>query len=473
MSRSALVAHRTPEFAELARRLLDPLEIAVSDVPLKPLPRALHEAAPDLVVVDFGEGGPDLLTLLEELRQRLPACAVVAVADASGAAEAVEALATCVDDYVLAPPEPGDFLARCRRVLHSRGLHRRLDLLQQELNRRYGAHRIVCRSSAMEQIYNRVLQLAPMRTTVLITGESGSGKELIARSLHYNSPRRDHPFIAMNCGAVTETLIESELFGHQRGAFTGAVDTVPGKFELADAGTLFLDEVGLMPLPVQSRFLRVLEQGEFMRVGGTKTLRVNVRVVAATNADLEQKVRDKEFREDLLYRLRVATVEVPPLRRRPDDIPVLARTFVRQLCEENGVARKDLSPETVAILGRHDWPGNVRELKNLLESLVVTVPDATIQPEHLPESVRVEARLAAPPVPGSAGPPSGAPAPRPARIALRPGLTLAAAEEALIRETLASLAGNRSRAARTLGIGLRTLQRKIQRYDINIPPGAE
>ena len=458
MSSHALIAYSTEPIRDQVRQLLAPLGLAVAETPIRPLPRSLGDGPLDLVLVEFGDGSHGLLELLRDLRRRLPACAVMAITDASGASEAVEALTDCVDDYVLAPPEPGDFLARCRRVLQGRELHRRIALLQQELNRRYGAHRIVCRSSAMEQVYNRVLQLAPTKTTVLITGESGAGKELVARSLHYNSSRRDHPFVAMNCGSVTETLIESELFGHQRGAFTGAVETVAGKFELADGGTLFLDEVGSMPPAAQKSFLRVLEQGEFMRVGGNRTMKVDVRVVAATNTDLARQVEDGEFRKDLLYRLKVATIEVPPLRRRGDDIPVLARNFVRQLCQENGVAVKDVAPETIQILCAHDWPGNVRELKNLLESLVVTVPDRVLLPEHLPDSLR----------PAPAAPPLAIAKP-PSRV----GMTLAESERELIHETLVALGGNRSRAARMLGIGLRTLQRKLKEYGIDVPPAPE
>lgn len=450
MSEIALILHRTDEFRELVCRLLVPLGLSIQAEPLRPAPARVGAGGdPGLVAVDFGNGSPILLELLRGLRQRAPACAILAIVEPSGANAAVEALGDPLDDYVLAPPVPGELLARCRRVLASRGLHRRLELLQVELNRRYGAHRIVCRSAAMEAVYNRVLLLAPARTTVLILGESGAGKELIARSLHYNSGRRDQPFIAINCAAVTETLIESELFGHQRGAFTGAVETVLGKFELADGGTLFLDEVGAMGTATQVRLLRVLEQGEFMRVGGTRTLRVDVRVLAATNTDLDEQVRRGEFRKDLLYRLRVATIDVPPLRRRRDDIPVLARTFVRQLCEENGVAPKDLAPETVAALHEHSWPGNVRELKNLLENLVVTVPDAVLLPEHLPDSVR-----------------GLAPPERPAGLPV--GTTLSEMERVLIEDTLRQLKGNRTRAARILGIGVRTLQRKIKEHGIDV-----
>jgi DNA-binding NtrC family response regulator len=451
MPSAALILHRTEDFPELVQRILAPLDLSIQPSPIQaPMDRVVPGNDPDLVVVEFGSGERTTIAALESVRACAPGCAILAVTDSAGASTAVEVMGAVIDDYVLAPPVPGDLLARCRRVLASRDLHRRLDLLQAELNRRYGAHRIVCRSSAMEAVYSRVLQLAPTRTTVLIVGESGAGKELIARSLHYNSNRRDHPFVAMNCAALTETLIESELFGHQRGAFTGAVDTVPGKYELANGGTLFLDEVGSMGAPVQVKLLRVLEEGEYMRVGGTRTLRADVRVIAATNSDLDEQVRRGEFRRDLLYRLKVATIEVPPLRLRTDDIPVLARTFIRQSCEENGLPVKDLAPETVKALGAHAWPGNVRELKNLLESLVVTVPDAVLLPEHLPPSVCAP-RQDSPPGTG------------------RKGLTLAEVERLHVEQTLHACGGNRTRAARQLGIGIRTLQRKIRDYGLDVP----
>lgn len=452
MSGSILLLQLDDSFRESLEPLLRPLGLQVESGPLSAsLEGALIQELPDLVVLEFGDGEPPVPQVVHRLRETLPDCPVLAVATEAGANRAVELMGAGLDDYVLWPPQPGDVLARCRRLRDGRTLHQRLGLLQSELNRRYGAHRIVCRSSAMQAVYQRVLQLAPTRTTVLVSGESGSGKELVARSLHYNSERRDRPFIAMNCGAVTETLIESELFGHDRGAFTGAVATVPGKFELADGGTLFLDEVGSMGLSTQVRLLRVLEEGEFMRVGGTKTLNVDVRVIAATNSDLTEQVSLGEFRQDLLYRLKVATVEVPPLRKRPDDIPVLARTFVRQLCEENGIPRKDLAPETIRLLAVQDWPGNVRELKNLLESLVVTVPEEQLLPEHLPANLLRESA-------------------RPAEDLPPPGLTLEELERRYIEATLRSEQGNRTRAARILGIGVRTLQRKIQRYEIEVPP---
>jgi DNA-binding NtrC family response regulator len=455
MSDSILLLQSSEAFREGLEPLLRPLELSVVAEPLSAsLDGTLASADPGLIVLDFGDGDAPLPQVIHHLRETRPDCPVLAVASAAGVNRAVELMDSGIDDYLIGPPVAGDLLARCRRLRAGHGLRRRLGLLQSELNRRYGAHRIVCRSSAMQAVYQRVLQLAPTRTTVLVGGESGSGKELVARSLHYNSGRRDRPFVAMNCGAVTETLIESELFGHDRGAFTGAVATVPGKFELADRGTLFLDEVGSMGLATQVRLLRVLEEGEFMRVGGTRTLRVDVRVIAATNSDLTEQVARGEFRQDLLYRLKVATIEVPPLRKRPDDVPPLARTFVRQLCEENGLPPKELAPETLRILETQDWPGNVRELKNLLESLVVTVPDEQLRPEHLPAQV-----LLAPPSRGDENLPP-------------PGLSLEELERRYIEATLRAEGGNRTRAARLLGIGVRTLQRKIQRYGLDVPPPA-
>jgi len=451
MPHSVLVLHRSPEFLREVRPALKSLSLPVTSASAaEPAENVVRDGPPDLVVVDFGPGSAELRGRLAELRQRAESSAILAVVDPSAAGVAAELLGPVLDDYVLGPPDAAELLARCRRGLAGRDLHRRLDLLQVELNRRYGAHRIVCRSNAMQAAYHRVLQLAPRRTTVLVVGESGAGKELVARSLHYNSGRRDQPFVAMNCAAIADTLIESELFGHDRGAFTGAVETVPGKFELADGGTIFLDEVGSMGPAAQVRLLRVLEEGEFMRVGGKRTIRVDVRVVAATNTDLEDQVTHGEFRKDLLYRLKVAVIEVPPLRQRQDDIPVLARTFVSQLCDENGLPPKEISPEAVRLLSRHSWPGNVRELKNLLESLVVTVPDVVLRPEHVRQAL-------------------GDAAPAPGLLLPSPGLTLAEVERLHVEQTLRAHGGNRTQAARTLGIGLRTLQRKIKEHGIDVP----
>jgi transcriptional regulator with PAS, ATPase and Fis domain len=278
------------------------------------------------------------------------------------------------------------------------------------------------------------------------------GKELVAKAIHYNSYRREAPFIAINCSAIPVGLIESELFGHERGAFTGAVGRQKGKFELADGGTIFLDEVGEMDLRTQAKLLRVLEEREFMRVGGGREVRVDVRVLAATNTDLEDLIRRRRFREDLYFRLKVISIRVPPLRERREDIPELARVLLDQIRRDNGLRPRRLTARAVRVLQRHSWPGNVRELKNVLESTAITRPGEVIRASDLPAGLR-----------GEEGPaPSGT---RP-----RAGVSLREMERETIRRTLARHDGNRTHAARTLRIGVRTLQRKIQAYDIHLPP---
>ncbi|MFQ5536193.1 MAG: sigma-54 interaction domain-containing protein [Gemmatimonadota bacterium] len=247
---------------------------------------------------------------------------------------------------------------------------------------------IVGRTEAMREVLERVVQIAPVLSTVLITGESGTGKELVARGVHMLSPRKNKPFIAVNVAALSETLLESELFGHEKGAFTGAIDARRGLFELAHGGTIFLDEIGEMPLATQTKLLRVLEQREFYRVGGEKPVKVDVRVIAATNQDLGQLVAIGEFRRDLYYRLNILSIHLPPLRERREDIPLLVEEFVREASQRHGRSFAGISPEAMAVLREYAWPGNVRELRNLVESMVVLSPGRVIRPEDIPEEVR-------------------------------------------------------------------------------------
>ena len=247
---------------------------------------------------------------------------------------------------------------------------------------------IIGETDAMREVLERVVQIAPVSSTVLVTGESGTGKELVARGLHYLSPRRHKPFIAVNVAALPDTLLESELFGHEKGAFTGAIDARKGLFELAHAGTIFLDEIGEMPLATQTKLLRVLEQREFLRVGGEKPIRVDVRIVTATNQELRQLVAVREFRKDLYYRLNVLHIELPPLRERRDDIPLLVKTFSAEVSERLGRPFSGISDEAMEILKEHSWPGNVRELRNLVESMVVMAPGHRIQPRDIPVEIR-------------------------------------------------------------------------------------
>jgi DNA-binding NtrC family response regulator len=356
------------------------------------------------------------------------------------------------DDYLLSPPDAFELRARLDRVIEKQDLDSRIAFYQDQLSRRSALKSVEARSPAMRSALARVLRVAPMRSTVLIHGESGVGKELVARSIHFNSPRRDHPFIALNCAAIPSNLIETELFGHEKGSFTGAHARVRGKFEIADRGSLFLDEIGEMDPSTQVKLLRVLEQREFMRVGGSQSVRIDVRLIAATNADLEKLVADGAFRRDLYYRLKVVTIRVPPLRERREDIRPLIKTFLADLARENAVPRKEITPEAMTALEGHAWPGNVRELKNLLESVLVSVPGDSIGIDDLPLPFRDTPAASLP------------------RPELKPGMTLAEAERALIYATLEHTGGNRTHSAALLGIGVRTLQRKIGAYGIDIRP---
>lgn len=363
---------------------------------------------------------------------------------------AVRALRHGAVDYLIRPPDPVELKTKLRRILERRELDSRLAFFQDELSKRAIAKKIEAHSPSMKELVDRLMRVAPSRSTVLIFGESGVGKELVARSIHFNSPRRERPFIALNCAAMPASLIESELFGHEKGSFTGAHARVRGKFEIAHRGTLFLDEIGEMDKGTQAKLLRVLDEREFMRVGGNQSVRVDVRLVAATNADLERMVEESTFRQDLYYRLKVVGLRVPPLRERRLDIPYLIDAFLDELSGANAVRRKSVAPAALAALRDHNWPGNVRELKNLLESLLVTTPGDEIAVDDLPRAV------------------SGAQASSVEFSELLAGETLEQMERALIRRTLEHTGGNRTHSAALLGIGVRTLQRKMQAYDIRI-----
>jgi DNA-binding NtrC family response regulator len=411
---------------------------------------ALENRHHDAIILDAEPTAGDASRLIKKVRRFVPNTPVLVLADPTHLQEAVQALRYGADDYLLRPPDPFELKTRLGRILERNELDSRVASLQDELSKKYGLSKPVGRSPAMRKLLDRVMRVAPMRTTVLIYGESGAGKELISRAIHFNSPRRDHPFLALNCAAIPANLIESELFGHERGSFTGAHARARGKFEIAHRGTLFLDEIGEMAPSTQAKLLRVLEEKEFMRIGGQESLRVDVRVIAATNADLEAMVARDRFRRDLYYRLKVVTLHVPPLRERRQDIPVLIETFLDELSRANAVPRKAVSTEALNALQSYAWPGNVRELKNTLEGILVSAPGDVIRPDDLPLSMRAE----------SLGPD---------RPELAAGVTLAEMERELIRRTLLHTGGNRTHSASLLGIGVRTLQRKIQAYGIHVP----
>nr|MCU0224766.1 sigma-54 dependent transcriptional regulator [Acidobacteriota bacterium] len=310
---------------------------------------------------------------------------------------------------------------------------------------------------AMVEMFRKLQQVAPARSSVLILGESGTGKELVARAIHRLSPRARQTFLPVDCAAIPHEIMESELFGHERGAFTGAQLRKPGKFELAHGGTLFLDEIGELPLTLQVKLLRALESQRFMRVGGTEEVRVDVRVLAATNRDLDQMADRGEFRQDLFYRLAVVTLAVPALRERRDDIPLIAAAFLERFARENDRAVPALTADAAQLLKRAPWPGNVRELRNLMESIVILHPGEEVGPGQLPEELRRAAVSAAPAASGADAPGSAA-----AMV----GRRMEEIEREVILRTLDLTGGNRTQAAEMLGIGLRTLQRKIKQYRV-------
>jgi len=443
-----LVLETDPEDAERLRALLTRAGLAptLTTDPRQTL-EAFRRTPPDAVVLDAARVERE--QLLSALRRDGVTTPILLVTDASGLAEAVRLLREGADDYMVRPVDAFELRARLSRLVERHELDSRLALLQDEVSKSYGVKNLVSHSPAMHSVVDRILRVAPLKATVLVFGESGVGKELVARAIHFNSPRRTFPFLAINCAAIPASLIESELFGHERGAFTGAHTRARGKFEIADRGTLFLDEIGETDLATQVKLLRVLEEKEFMRVGGDTSLRVDVRVIAATNADLEAMVERGTFRRDLYYRLKVVTIHVPPLRDRRADLPELIEGFLDELSRSNAVPRKAVAPEVLEALSVYDWPGNVRELKNGLESVLVASPGERVHLEDLPPSI---ARAVAPP----------------RRPSLVPGTTLESMERELIRATLESAGGNRTHSAEILGIGVRTLQRKIRSYGLDI-----
>jgi transcriptional regulator with PAS, ATPase and Fis domain len=322
--------------------------------------------------------------------------------------------------------------------------------LQARLDHRYGIEYLTGMSPQMVTIYDRIRQLAGARTTILITGETGTGKELVAKAIHYLSPRRNEPFVALNCSALAEGVVESELFGHEKGAFTGAVSARRGRFEIADGGTLFLDEISEVSPAIQVKLLRVIQEREIERVGGNQPLKVDVRLICATNRNLEEQVAAGAFRQDLFYRLNVAEIHLPPLRERKSDIPLLVDEFIQEFNEENQRRVKGISRGAMELLMQYDWPGNVRELRNLIEGMVVFGREGEpLDVGDLPNHIRAQAH--------------------PSRdLHLRLGMTMEEIEKRAIEETLKATGYDKQRTAQILGIGLRSLYRKVKQYEIGV-----
>jgi len=406
---------------------------------------AAQEFLPDLVLTDLKMPGMDGMGLLARLKEVHPECSIVLMTAFGAVESAVAAMHAGAANYLTKPLNSDELLLVIERALEGAALRREARDLREKLSERYDFSNIVGHSAEMRGVFKGVEQVAPSRATVLITGESGTGKELIASAIHHNSDRRDRPFVKLHCAALAETLLESELFGHERGAFTGADRRRVGRFELADGGTLFLDEIGEISPATQVKLLRVLQEHEFERVGGNQTVRVDVRLVAATNRDLKRLVQQGKFREDLYYRLNVINLHLPPLRERRDDIPALATHFVRRFASENNKQVERIDAGAMRVLRAHKWPGNVRELENVIERAVVLVDGPVILTRHLPTELDE---------------PQGEDGAMP-RI---PGASLADLERYAILRTLEHVGGSTTQAAQMLGISVRKVQYRLRDY---------
>jgi len=409
----------------------------------------------DLAIIDLRlQPGEDGIALLQLIRERAPETSAILMTAYGSIESAVAAMRAGAYDYVTKPFRAEEMLKVVSKALEQRRLQREVRRLRREVERRYSFANLIGKSQAMQEVFHQIEQVAASRGTVLISGESGTGKELVARAIHYNSPRRHNPFVVIDCAAIPETLQESELFGHAKGAFTGAVGVKRGLFEEADEGTLFLDEVGELRPPTQATLLRVLQDGTFRRVGDTRMLRVDVRMIAATNKDLAEAVRTGQFREDLYYRLRVVPIQLPPLRDRPEDIPLLVDHFLQSA--KGGLAQgrreiRRISPEALELLLRYPWPGNVRELENAIERALLFCDGQALSPAHLPPEIRDHTETIRVGLP-------------PDSLSLREALshTTRETEQSLIRRALDRARGNRTQAARLLGISRRALLYKLK-----------
>ncbi len=407
---------------------------------------ALSTFKPDAVLCDIRMPKMDGLQLLEKAKAEGHSAVFVMVTAFGSIETAVQAMKMGAEDYVTKPVDVSAVLARLEKVLEKRALRQENELLRERLREKYKFSNIVGESAELQGVFDVVARAAPTRATILVLGESGTGKELIAQAIHEASPRRDKPFVKVNCAALTETLLESELFGHEKGSFTGAIGRREGRFELANGGTLFLDELGDISPALQVKLLRVLQQQEFERVGGTQTVKVDVRVVAATNRDLEAEVKAGRFREDLYYRLNVVSVVLPPLRKRKTDVPALVQHFLERYGQMHGKQMKGLAPGTLNVLLAYDWPGNVRELGNVVERAVVLARGSELTSDDLPAALR---------------------GPRPTdrtSDSLIPGASLYEIEREAILRTLDLVGGSTSRAADLLGISVRKIQYRLKEY---------
>ena len=422
--------------------------------------RRIDENGYDVVVLDIMMPGIDGLQVLQHVKERHPDVDVVMMTGLSQVQTAVKAMKLGAFDYLPKPFDPDELKMVVDRALERQRLLRENRTLKSEAGSKYRFENIVGASPAMQAVYRLIAQCAPTNCTVLVTGESGTGKEMVARAIHHNSLRKDQPFVAVDCNTLSENLLESELFGHVKGAFTGAVSGKRGVFELANNGTLFLDELGNIPLTTQAKLLRVIQEHEFKAVGDTRTQASNVRLVAATNCDLLAMVADGSFREDLYYRVNVFPIEVPPLRERRDDIPALAFHFLKGFCEELGKPVPRISDGALSLLANHGWPGNVRELQNAIQRAVILAQDDMIRQAHL-ASVLESARKS-----GLDVPRTGEELKRIKKIARE--RSVEDIEKLFVQETLKRNVWNVTRSAEAAGMQRANFQALMKKYNIRV-----
>ncbi len=402
----------------------------------------------DIVITDLIMQGIDGLHILKTTKERLPEAEVILITGYGTVETAVDAMQKGAATYLLKPININHLRAEVAKLVEKQDLVRSNKELHKQLDEKFGLTGIIGNSPKMQKILNIVKQISITTATVLITGESGTGKELIAKTIHNNSPRKNNPMVVLNSAAIPENLLESELFGHEKGAFTGALYRREGKFECAHRSTLFLDEIGDMPLSTQVKLLRVIEDGVITRIGSNEPIEVDVRLIAATNQELEKLIREGKFREDLYFRLNVVSIKLPPLRERVEDTSLLIDAFLREYSQMHNKNISHISSEARKILYKYPWPGNVRELKNCIESMVVVSAKEILDVEDIPDHILQ----------------------RSTEVTLSPnlvaGMTVEEAERELIKSTLATVGGNREEAAKMLGIGERTLYRKLDRYGL-------
>ena len=400
----------------------------------------------DLAIVDLRMPGMDGIAVLEAIKRQRPNVQVMILTGYGSIESTVDAMQKGACGYLTKPVNLIELRQQVKEALSRQRLALGGESEEEQGPGVFGFHGLLGSSGPMQSAYETIRNVAPTNSTVLIRGESGTGKELVARAIHQLSSRSHEPFVPINCAAIPEALLESELFGHERGAFTGADRRRAGVFEMANGGTLFLDEVGDIPVSMQVKLLRVIEQRAFTRLGGVASTRTDIRVLSATHIDLERAIEKGRFREDFYYRINVVTIQVPPLRERGADIPMLVQAFARQLAADAGRSIENITQDAVDALSRHDWPGNVRELRNCVESVIAKTQGRVISADMLPDSIR--------------------PTDPDHTVRIPVGTSMQEAEMRMIRSTLAHTGGNQTRAAKVLQIGLRTLQRKIKQYGL-------